>query len=260
MSPARSSQPYKHQPSWPPPLDHLQEHHEQLPSRNATGQERTQQTTRREQPEQAGTAPAGRGSLSEHVGVRIASYGAGQGLSEDLGHISCDGLLHRGPGRPLRGDGRRRRSSGRAAGRPRWVEALFPHAAPSQWSGSASGSARRWGGSRGRTCRRRRLWRRRCPAGGSPVLPRCATRPVPKCCRLLQGGQVESVWLPVQRRREAMALVLSACLVEGVLGVQPGTASWAAERSGHAQVGAPRARTRQPGSRIPRHRSAGSGP
>jgi hypothetical protein len=36
----------------------------------------------------------------------------------------------RAPGRPRRGDGRRRRSSGRAAGRPRWGEALFPHAAP----------------------------------------------------------------------------------------------------------------------------------
>jgi hypothetical protein len=53
--------------------------------------------------------------------------------------------------------------------------------------------------------------------------------------RLLQGGQVEPVRLPVQRRRDAMALLLSACLVEGVPGVQPGTASWAAERSAQAK-------------------------
>src|SRR5215208_4632089 len=42
--------------------------------------------------------------------------------------------------------------------------------------------------------------------------------------RLPQGGQVEPVWLPMQRRCQAMALVPPACLVEGVLGVQPGTA------------------------------------
>jgi hypothetical protein len=27
MWPAKSSPPYKHPPPWPPPLDHLQEHH-----------------------------------------------------------------------------------------------------------------------------------------------------------------------------------------------------------------------------------------
>src|SRR4029453_19242788 len=53
--------------------------------------------------------------------------------------------------------------------------------------------------------------------------------------RLLQGGQVESVWLSVQCRREAMAPMLSACLVEGVLGVQPGTARWAGERLGQPE-------------------------
>ena len=43
------------------------------------------------------------------------------------------------------------------------------------------------------------------------------------------------MWLPTQRRREVMALVLSACPVKGVLGVQPRAASWAADRSFQAE-------------------------
>jgi hypothetical protein len=44
------------------------------------------------------------------------------------------------------------------------------------------------------------------------------------------------VWLPTQRRREVVALVLSACPLEGVLGVQPRPASWAARAPAFCEI------------------------
>jgi hypothetical protein len=184
----------------------------------------------------------------------------GRGRSpEDLGHVSCDGLLTERPGgrhavmavgdvvvavQPVDLDGWKLSSLTQRHGNGLEAPAAPPVGREEVAVELAVGAV--------------------CGADDVPqkdlLFFRVARPAQPQKGRLLQGGQVEPVWLPMQRRRDAMALVLSACLVEGVLGVQPGTGQLGRGTVGSGQVGDPRARTRQPGSRIPRHRSAGSAP
>jgi hypothetical protein len=169
-----------------------------------------------------------------HPGARTALQGAEGRVTRRPRPRTPRWTARRAPDSPRPGGGHRRRSSGRATGRPRWVEASLPHkrdddllkAPAAPLVGREEVAVELAGGA---------VHDADNLADGDLKLSGVARPAESSGGRRFQGRQVEPVWLPTQRRREVMALVLSACPVEGVLGVQPRAASWAADRSFQAE-------------------------